>query len=260
MKSLKKTIKATLGRLVPYKVRKSIFLLFRSTLKPYDTCVKNMFSHIKILREIGFYPSHIIDIGAYHGMWTKELSTIFPESYFLMIEPQASKKSALEKVASTSPGIAFEIALLGDSVKDKVKFYEMETGSSIYEENTASPREANYLKMNTLDNLLPKDDIIERCFLKLDVQGAEIDVLKGATKVLEKTEFILLEVSTLNYNENAPLFADVIKYLESIGFILFDICDERRRENNILFQLDLIFIKKDSIYREKVDFTEKAFR
>ena len=258
MKSLKKVVKSIVSLLIPYRIRKLIFFLFGDTLKSFDAYKKNMFSHISTLREIGFYPSHVIDVGAYHGMWTKEVFTIFPESCFLMVEPQASKQLELEKVASASSKMSYEIALLGESIKDDVKFYEMETGSSIYEENTAFPRNVNYLKMTTLDNLISKKNAIQSCFLKLDVQGAEIDVLKGARKVLENTEFILLEVSTLNYNEKAPLFADIIKYLESIGFILFDICDERRKENNILFQLDIIFIKKQSEYRKKVDFTNKA--
>ena len=94
------------------------------------------------------------------------------------------------------------------------------------------------------------------CFIKLDVQGAEIDVLKGATALLKKAEFLLLEISTLNYNYKAPQFTDVIIFLKDIGFVLFDICDKRRMKNEVLYQTDMIFVKESSPIRRSVDFKD----
>ena len=87
------------------------------------------------------------------------------------------------------------------------------------------------------------------------MQGAEIDVLEGATATLQKTDFVLLEASLLNYNQGAPLIADLIAWLDKKDFVLFDICDQQRRNNNTtLVQADLLFSKRNSTVRKKVNF------
>jgi FkbM family methyltransferase len=55
-------------------------------------------------------------------------------------------------------------------------------------------------------------------FMKLDVQGAELMVLKGAERVLKDVSVIQVEVEFLEIYENQPLFADVDRFLRSQGF------------------------------------------
>ena len=64
--------------------------------------------------------------------------------------------------------------------------------------------------------------------LKLDVQGFELEVLRGSRIALDAAEFVLLEVSTLNYNRGAPLVAEVLDFMNQRGFVLFDIADLSR--------------------------------
>ncbi|GAB3930896.1 FkbM family methyltransferase [Mucilaginibacter myungsuensis] len=215
--------------------------------------VYNMYHHIANLKKLGFKPDLIIDGGAYVGDWTKSVRKIYPDATFVMVEAQPAKRVILQAVASEFDNVNFEIALLGDAEKE-MDFFEMETGSSIYEENTNYDRQKTTLMMHTLDSVADKYRKPESCFIKLDVQGAEIDILKGAPNLLTKTDFILLEISTLNYNENAPQFFDVILFMKNIGFVVFDIADERRTHDGILFQTDLIFVKESSPFRRAVDF------
>lgn len=216
---------------------------------------RNMFRHINLLKQLGFEPGFIIDIGAYIGNWTRETHKIYPKSKILMVEAQGSKSDVLTTLANSIENVYYENALLGDAVRENVKFYEMETGSSIYQENTKTKREIQYLSMKTLDSLLTRHELSGEGFIKLDVQGAELDILKGAKNTLEKTEFILLEASTLNYNQNAPLFADIISFLDEEGYCVFDICGEKRKLDNVLFQVDLIFIRKKSSYFNQINFS-----
>lgn len=148
--------------------------------------------------------------------------------------------------------------LLGDSIKKGVMFFEMETGSSIYQEQTPWDRAVKYCDMNTLDSIVQEYNFTGEFFIKLDVQGAEIDVLKGGRYALEKTNFILLEASLLNYNDGAPLIADVIDFLNKNDFVLFDICELKRKPDFTLFQVDLIFSRRNSIIREKVNFKRRV--
>jgi FkbM family methyltransferase len=217
----------------------------------------DMYHHIANLKKLGFDPDLVIDAGALFGNWTSNVINIFPHAEFIMIEPQIGQKKYLEAITQKFDNVSMELSLLGDAERDNIEFYQMGTGSSIYQENTDHQREKVSLKMETLDTIIEKKYKMPRsCFIKLDVQGAEIDVLKGATGLLKKTEFILLEISTLNYNYKAPQFADVIIFLKSIGFVLFDICDERRMDNEVLYQADIIFVKESSAIRRSVDFKD----
>jgi len=216
----------------------------------------DMYHHISNLKKLGFNPDLVIDVGALFGHWTEQVIPIFPEAAFIMIEPQIDKKQYLAAITRKFNNVSAEFSLVGDVEKDEVDFYEMGSGSSIYEENSDCDRKKVSLKMETLDTIMKKYKTPNNCFVKLDVQGAEIDVLKGAAELLKRTEFILLEISTLNYNHKAPQFTDVIIFLKNIGFILFDICDERRMKNEVLYQIDMIFVKESSPIRRSVDFRD----
>ncbi|ASU35558.1 hypothetical protein MuYL_3673 [Mucilaginibacter xinganensis] len=216
-----------------------------------------MYHHIANLKKLGFNPDLVIDAGALFGQWTENVRNIFPGAKFIMIEPQVAQKTFLEAVISKFDNVSMELSLLGDVEKNGVEFYQMGTGSSIYQENSDHSREKVLLKMETIDAIVEKKyKMPANCFLKLDVQGAEIDVLKGAAELLKRTEFVLLEISVLNYNYKAPQFTDVIIFLKNIGFVLFDICDERRTKDEVLYQTDMIFVKESSKIRKSVDFKD----
>jgi FkbM family methyltransferase len=223
-------------------------------------CIKSqqIYAHLNHLKKLGYNPAAIIDVGAYEGEWTYYTSLVFNNATFLMVEPQENKESILKAVAAKNKQVMYAKALVGKANNAEQVFYEMETGSSIYAEQTNVQRVEKKYKMQTLDELVAQYDVDGEIFLKLDVQGAELDVLTGAEKILERTSFVLLESSLLNYNANAPLFAEIIAYMDKRDFVLFDICDQRRMAGNTLFQVDLIFTRSNSAIRNSVNFHEQA--
>jgi hypothetical protein len=101
--------------------------------------------------------------------------------------------------------------------------------------------------MYTVDEVLKRKDIIKADFIKLDVQGFELEVLKGASKTLESAEVVLMEVSLIEINKGAPLINEVMQFMVSRGFICYDICSIVRRPlDKALWQTDLIFVNKSS--------------
>ena len=81
-------------------------------------------------------------------------------------------------------------------------------------------------------------------FIKIDCQGAEIPILKGSKTILNKTDFILLEMPLFGkYNEGIPNFLEHIQFMDSIGFCPFDIIDNHYI-NNFNMQIDMLFINK----------------
>ena len=92
-------------------------------------------------------------------------------------------------------------------------------GSSLYKENTTWFNNAEETEMDvvTLDSL-----DLEADFIKIDVQGAELDILKGGGKTLKKAKLLLLELSFLDYNVGAPLIDDVLQETYKQGFRMID--------------------------------------
>ena len=61
---------------------------------------------------------------------------------------------------------------------------------------------------------------------------------------------VIMETSLVPYNENAPLFAEVIAFMEQREFLPFDFCGQARRQtDDTLFQADVAFVRKDSPLR-----------
>lgn len=210
---------------------------------------------LKRLQALGFAPDSILDIGAYEGEWMRMAKSIFPRSNVLMIEAQPEKESALKAACRAFDGsVEYALALLGPGNREAVPFYQMSTpsgstGSSLFEEQTSYERHMINLPMRQLDTLLAERPTQHFQFIKLDVQGAELEVLSGGTATLKATEAVLLEVSFLEYNKGAPQFAEVIAFMKANGFVVFDILDCFRAKMDVLFQGDILFVHTGSSLR-----------
>lgn len=229
-----------------------IFLKFFSN-ELYEYGHKDsMFQSIRTMKHRGFSPKTIIDVGAYTGGWTSRVIKYYPEAKIIMCEAQPEKKTYLEKIKQTSPSqIEYHIGLLGSTEKESVPYYLMETGSSVFEENTEYDREKVQLPMCTLDTLIDVNSLEKPFFLKLDVQGYEIEVLKGGQTLLAEADIVLLEVSILEYNKGAPLMAEVLYFMNEHGFSMFDMTELKRTSgNHALFQADAFFCKHDHPFRQ----------
>ncbi len=213
----------------------------------YDIMANRVAVGLRRLHALGYAPALVVDIGSYRGEWTSMALPIFPDARFVMMEAQPDKAAALSAIQAKAPGrISFRIGLLGAESRAEVKFFVAETGSSVYSENTGFSREEIVLPMHTLDEALSGQDGEGGVFLKLDVQGAELDVLDGASATLKRTDVILLEVALCEYNAGAPRLADITERLRNLGFLSFDILD-LRRVGPVLAQIDMVFVRPESV-------------
>jgi FkbM family methyltransferase len=213
----------------------------------------SMWWSIENLKRNGLRPATVLDIGAYAGEWTKRARPIFPGSRFLMVEAQPAKREILNKVALEHDS-HLAMCLLGDRHRPEVTFYAMETGSSIYSERTSHVRQTLFLPMETLDSVVSKAQLTGPFLLKIDVQGAELDVMRGASQTLQSTSAVLMETPFLPYNDGAPVFAEYVQFMDQAGFAIYDICEIHRRSSDLAaFQVDFIFTRKDGELRADRD-------
>jgi FkbM family methyltransferase len=181
---------------------------------------------------------------------------LFPDSRFFMIEAQPDKKKYLSAVVNRYSGrVGVTIGLLGSAEKQAVPFCLMETGSSVFPERTPFKRSVVELPMCTLDGVVAEYSLDGPFLLKLDVQGSELQVLRGASKTLAQSDVILLETAFLPYNDGAPTFFEVANFMDSAGFFPYDICGLlRRASDQAIFQADFIFVRKNHDLRSDKPF------
>jgi FkbM family methyltransferase len=198
------------------------------------------------LRDWGFQPATIVDVGAFRGDWTRLAKRIFPSARVLMVEAQDSLRPNLAAVCSYYRDVTYEPALLAACSGQTVDFVEMGTGSSVLEEASATPRLKVPKQTTTLDEIVESRGFQRIDLLKLDVQGYELEVLKGAERLLPACEFVLLEASLIPINRGCSLIADIFAFMTERRFRLLDICSQVRRKDGALWQTDLMFVNERS--------------
>ena len=202
---------------------------------------------LRNIGRLGFQPRFTVDVGAYHGDWAKLCRAAFPETRILMVEAQPAMAAQLQSVAGTMGGdVTVATALLGPQDGQQVAFQEMETGSSVFPESSGKARQERTMITRRLDSVLEEQGTSPVDFLKLDVQGYELEVLKGAPLALAQAQVVLMEVSLLPVNVGAPPFEEFIAFMDGAGFTTYDVCGQGRRRDGVLWQLDLMFLKKGS--------------
>ena len=211
---------------------------------------------LRHLRQRGLRPAAVVDIGAFRGEWTQMAQAVFPEAQFLMVEAQPSQQPTLEAVARTlGRNVAVRIALLGPESREAATLHQYDhaaTAASVLSDPRSSHSRSITCPMVTLDQLLADAGFPAVGLLKLDVQGFELEVLKGARQTLEQAEAILLEVSLIALYQNNPLLHEVTAFMHDRGFCTYDVCSLVRRPlDDALCQTDLLFLREASPLRTR---------
>lgn len=202
---------------------------------------------LRRMKKLGFAPRVAIDVGAYVGEWTRTCKEIFPTARVLMVEPLLRCVSSLEATAKNLEGVEFRSTLLGAQENSSMPFYEAETASSVLGEASKQSAPTRYLAMTTLDELTRNTSFSNPDFIKLDVQGYELEVLMGAERSLASADALLMEVNLLGIYDKAPLFHESVEYMGRCGFQVYDLCSFFRRPlDGALWQVDVIFVRHSS--------------
>jgi FkbM family methyltransferase len=205
-----------------------------------------MFDKIRNLKEKGYIPDTILDIGAHHGNWTNSIQQIYNDATYYLFE--GIDYGELKRFNNDTTVKIFNV-LLNDK-SEEVTWYQMKnTGDSFFREKTHHFTNCKEIKRQTIDlnTLIQQNNILrdsKNILIKIDCQGAEIPILKGSTTILGKTDFIILEIPLFGqYNEGVPTFMEHISFMDSIGFVPYDIL-ENHYINGFNMQIDMLFINK----------------
>jgi FkbM family methyltransferase len=200
---------------------------------------------LQLLKQKGFYPRVIYDVGAFRGEWSKEIKKIFPDSCFFLFEANKNNEPYLR-----GQGFPFFIELLGNEEKNVI-FYSIDgTGDSVFKENTHYYNNKNVkkseLQMKTLSSVVKKNAIALPDLIKIDVQGAENIIIEGSEATILHAEVIILETKILEYNEKSPLIYETLDIMHRLGYQMSDIIEHHYLPSLELNEIDVLFIKNES--------------
>jgi FkbM family methyltransferase len=210
------------------KLKKATHLL-RNPVLARGLIFHNIAAAIEHLDVITYVrPKHLIDAGANRGQFALAALSVFPDIRIDCFEPLARPAAALEAWAKTaSSNIRIHRMALG-AQSGNAQFYvtSRDDSSSLFNPGKAqgemgiSVKAKIMVPTNRLENVIMSEGISRPCMLKIDVQGGELEVLKGIGRCANVIDWIYVEVSFIELYEHQPLFTEVYSYLTTIGYNL----------------------------------------
>jgi len=203
----------------------------------------DMWVRLQHVAKLGLNPDVIYDIGAAEGAWAQRASKIWPNARIVGFEPNESRVPALEATRATLPNFSYQRCLLG-ATSGEIEYVDSRDQTSLFDRAATGPKVT--APMLTLDSLLTGKVIPAPSFMKLDVQGYELEILKGGQLALATAQAVLLEVSVYHLSPEMPLVLDVLNYMQAHGFVWYDILGLlRRQSDDAMGQMDFLFLRRD---------------
>ena len=178
------------------------------------------------LRRLGFCPQTIIDVGVADG--TPELYAAFPDAQLVLVEPVGEFFEEIAQILTHRRGVHIPAAAGSSEGELELQVEPQLTGrSSHYSrhplERTGDTLTPRRVQVTTIDRIIADHAFPVPFGLKIDTEGAELEVIRGAAAALERTLFVIAEVGVLHDRfEGSYSFAQFIAAMDRAGF---EVCD-----------------------------------
>lgn len=193
----------------------------------------------------GFTPKTIVDIGASNGKWARECMAVFPKAEYLLIDALPENAKSLGDLARNARRIKIWSGALGTGNGRSSLFLHGDQLSFLPSVDFPGPMKQ--VEVRTLDSFLESEDLMRPLLIKADVQGYEPEVFKGATRSLALAEMVIVEVSFRRIYQSSPLAHEVIAFMGTHGFRIYDVSSYVQRSmGSALLQSDLVSAREDS--------------
>lgn len=207
-------------------------------------------------------PKYLCDIGANVGNWTYVLEQVNPQlEHVVLFEPQAKYQEQLRELSLLGVTKVIYQCGLGEKrghfpIKGgtgAASFLDSDDANSFYYPNTLTDRQEE-VEICVLDDVYTKDNLPIPDVIKLDVQGYELNVLKGGTGVLRQSKYLAIELSFRSFYKCQPCLWEIFKFLHENGFVMVGRGHESWESKfwspkypKELLQMDAIFMNTESV-------------
>jgi FkbM family methyltransferase len=172
----------------------------------------------------------VVDAGAYQGEMTEKFLDLFDDSRIYAIEPLPEHLDILNERFKNNPNVEiFDVALGSENGDIEIQVNPKSNTSSVFKTTSKLQQnreeESDYVATDSISvQQVRLDSIISSCdIMKLDLQGYELEALKGADGLLEQCNAIITEVSFVPYYKSQPLFEELHQYLVDRDFRLYNL-------------------------------------
>jgi FkbM family methyltransferase len=192
--------------------------------------------HITFLEKLSkeFYPENMIiyDIGSSVLHWTQNAKKIWINSDIYQFDGMTEMKLFYDEYnKQNNTNYEYNVGVLCDEDYKRISFYqndELSGGNSYYKEighrDSATIFTENHIKHKIgmkLESVVKNKNIPMPDLIKIDVQGAELDILKGSMNVINHAKFLIVELQHTEYNEGAPLCNQTRDFLIENGWQVY---------------------------------------
>lgn len=216
---------------------------------------------LRQLVKMGLRPRTVIDAGVADA--TPELYQQFGDADILLIEPQVEFEPFLKKICATSRA-QYVLAAAGPAPGlAQFNVHRDKYSSSLLKEVEGAWVDgvSREVPVVTIDQVVAEKKLQGPYLIKLDVQGAELQVLAGASRTLKETEAVVLEATLFGTMIGGPQLFDVVSRMKQLGFVVYDIFGFNYRPlDGALAQVDMIFVQEQGRFREQHAFATPKWR
>ena len=204
---------------------------------------------LRHLRSLGWQPSVFFDVGASNGMWSGLVSEDFPEARFELFEPLVDHISAyrplMESTLAANPRLRLHKCAVGSEV-GRAQMQVLPDGfssTSLNLEYRLEGARTLEVDMVTLDEAIARLQLPVPQVIKVDAQGGELQVLRGARHTLPQVDVLVLETwLTRGYGKSTPLLQELSDWLAECNFFIWDMGDGWRDQDGTLVSQDIFFL------------------
>lgn len=197
---------------------------------------------------------YIFDVGARYGQISAEYKRVFPKAKVHAFEPFTESFETLKKQTEKVEGIELhnkavgsaegELTLRENKFNAANSMLESDESHTVIDDLTKTVNE-HTVSVITLDEFASQNHIGHIDILKMDIQGYELEALKGATDLLARKAISLIytEVLFMPIYKNQPFFHDIAQFLEKQGYYLYNIYNPWYTEGRLSWA-DALFVSK----------------
>jgi FkbM family methyltransferase len=208
-----------------------------------------------LMKQLGFTPASIVDVGANHGDWTRTALRYFPDAQYTLIEPQDQLKVHIQDLIDRGYRIRWISAGAGDQPGVIPFSISHRDDSCTFAIDELEARSLGYQRVDvnivTLNDICKSQDIPMPDMVKIDAEGFDLKVLQGASELLGKTEIFLVEFGIFCGYENSLL--ELVRWMTNHGYRPLDITDlNRSPKHGILWLGEMAFVRIDTQLLDRV--------
>lgn len=208
------------------------------------------YEHEHFIRQIRW--ATVVDIGANRGQFALLARYLNPRTRIVSFEPLPEPAETFRKLFKGDSRVSLHQAAVGPNRGEVVLHVSAADDSSsllpiseLQDELFPGTREVRreLVRIGPLSDFLSRGDIAPPALLKVDVQGYELEALRGCLDHLGAFDYILVEGSFIQLYEGQPLVTDIIRFLDETGFVLADAYN-MAYANGAAIQGEFAFVKE----------------